>query len=137
MVGVKVVLSAISAAATVVGTMSQISAQKKQAAAQRQQQQVIARRSQRQAVREAQIIRAQNLAQAGALGFAGGSGFAGIGSSLSSQLGSNVGTATQLSGLSNRISMQGEKAATAGAIAGLGLTALNAGGFAEINKFLS
>ena len=128
----KLVLSAISAAATVVGTISQINAQKRQAAAQREQQQVIARRSQRQAVREAQIRRAQAQAQAGALGVTGGSALGGGFSSLSSQLGSSIGTSTQLSGLSNRISMAGQSAATAGAIAGLGSSVFQAipgGGF--------
>ena len=119
-------IAAVAATATVVGTMSQINAQKRQAAAQRQQQQVIARRSQRQAVREAQIRRAQAQAQAGALGVTGGSALGGGFSSLSSQLGSSIGTSTQLSGLSNRISMAGQSAATAGAIAGLGSSVFSA-----------
>ena len=128
-------IALISGGIGLIGTMSQINAQKRQAAAQRQQQQVIARRSQRQAVREAQIRRAQAQAQAGALGVTGGSVLGGGLSSLSSQLGSSIGTSTQLSGLSNRISMAGQSAATAGAIAGLGSSVFQAipgGGFAAL-----
>ena len=123
-------IAVISGGIGLIGTMSQIKEQKRQASAQRQQQQVQARRSQRQAVREAQIRRAQAQAQAGALGVTGGSALGGGLSSLSSQLGSNIGTAGQLSGLSNRISMAGQSAATAGAIAGLGSSVFSSvGGF--------
>ena len=52
---------------------------------------------------------------------------------MSSQLGSSMGFAGQMSGLSDRISMQGQRAATAGAIAGLGSSVFSAaGGFGAI-----
>lgn len=105
---ITLVLAAVSTASTV----ASLSQQKKSAKAQRQQQQVQSRRSQRQAVREQQILRAQGQVQAGAFGITGGSALAGSQSSLSSQLGSNIGTANQLSGLSDRISIAESKAAT-------------------------
>jgi len=127
------VLAAISTSATV----SSMNQQKKAAKAQRQQQQVQARRSQRQAVREQQILRAQSQAQAGAFGIAGGSGFAGGMSSLSSQLGGNIGTANQLSGLSDRISIANSKSATLAGFAKLTNTfssAYSAGAFNNPNN---
>ena len=115
------VIAAIGATAAVAGTVQANRAQKRAAGAQRQQQQLQSRRSQRQAVREAQIRRAQGQVQAGALGVTGGSGLAGGQSSLSSQLGGNLGFAGQMSGLSQEISMQQSRAQTAGAVAGLGM----------------
>jgi hypothetical protein len=111
----------IGATASVVGTVQSNRAQKKAAGAQRQQQQLQSRRSQRQAVREAQIRRAQGQVQAGALGVTGGSGLAGGQASLSSQLGGNIGFAGQMSGLSQEISMQQGRAQQGQALAGLGM----------------
>ena len=105
----------------VIGTIQSMSAQKKRAKDQQQQQQLQSRRSQRQAIREAQIRRAQGQVQAGALGVTGGSGLAGGQASLSSQLGSNIGFAGQMSGLSQGISMQQSKAQQGQALAGLGM----------------
>jgi len=123
-------LAVISAVATVAGTVSSISQQKKAAAAQRQQQQLQAQRSQRQAIREAQIRRAQTQASAQGMGIIGGSALGGGLSSLSSQLGGSLGYAGQQSGLSKEISIASSKAQTAGAVAGLGMQAFSSfGGF--------
>ena len=111
----------VGAGAAVVGTVSSIQSQRQAAAAQRQQQQLQAQRSQRQAIREAQIRRAQTQAGAQGLGITGGSALGGGLSSLSSQLGGALGYAGQQSGLSKEISIQGQRAQTAGAIAGLGM----------------
>lgn len=113
----------IAAIATVAGTAVSINQQKKASAAQRRQQGLSARRSQRQAIREAQIRRAQSQVQAGAMGVTAGSGLAGGQASLSSQLGGNLGFAGQMSGLSQEITMAKSKAQTAGAVAGLGMQA--------------
>jgi hypothetical protein len=58
------------------------------------------------------------------MGVTGGSGLAGGQASLSSQLGSNIGFAGQMSGLNQQISMAQSKAQTAGDIAGLGLSVI-------------
>lgn len=122
------VAAVVGAGAAVVGTVKQNKAQKRAAGLQRQQQQLQSRRSQRQAVRESQILRAQGQVQAGALGVTAGSGLAGGQASLSSQLGGNIGFAGQMSGLSQNISMQQSRAQTAGAVAGLGGTLFSAAG---------
>ena len=125
----------IGATASVVGTVQSNRAQKKAAGAQRQQQQLQSRRSQRQAVREAQIRRAQGQVQAGALGVTGGSGLAGGQASLSSQLGGNIGFAGQMSGLSQEISMQQGRAQQGQALAGLGVQVFkNGGGFGAFSE---
>lgn len=117
------VIAAIAGVAAVAGTAVSINQQKKASAAQRLQQGLSARRSQRQAIREAQILRAQSQVQAGAMGVTAGSGLAGGQASLSSQLGSNIGFAGQMSGLSQQISMAQSRAQTAGAVADLGMQA--------------
>jgi len=95
----------VGATAAVAGTAVSINQQKKVSAATRRQQGLSARRSQRQAIREAQIRRAQSQVQAGAMGVTGGSGLAGGQASLSSQLGGSLGFAGQMSGLSQQITM--------------------------------
>ena len=120
----------VGAGAAVYGTVQANKSRKRQAEAQQQQQQLQAQRSQRQAMREAQIRRAQTQASAQGMGIVGGSALGGGLSSLSSQLGSSLGYAGQQSGLSKEISLQGQKAQTAGAIAGLGMDIFSGvGGF--------
>ena len=129
------VIAAIAGVAAVAGTAVSINQQKKASAAQARQQGLSARRSQRQAIREAQIRRAQSQVQAGAMGVTGGSGLAGGQASLSSQLGSNIGFAGQMSGLSQQITMAQSRSQTAGAIAGLGSQVFSAaGGFGAFSK---
>ena len=117
------VIAAIAGVAAVAGTAVSINQQKKAIKATRRQQGLSARRSQRQAIRESQIRRAQSQVQAGAMGVTAGSGLAGGQASLSSQLGSNIGFAGQMSGLSQQISMAQSRAQTAGAVADLGMQA--------------
>lgn len=129
------VAAVIGAVATVGGTIASVNAQKRASRLQQEQQTLATRRSQRQAVREAQIRRAQTMSAGQALGASGGSGVAGGISSLGSQLGSSLGFASQMSGLSNQISMAQSRVATAGAIAGLGSSVFQAtGGFGAFNS---
>lgn len=121
-------LAVIGAVASVGGTVLAVNQQKKAAAAQQKQQNLSTRRSQRQAIREAQIRRAQTLASAQALGGGGGSGVAGGLSSLGSQLGGSLGFSAQMSGLSNQISVASTKANTFGGIASLGNSLFSAAG---------
>jgi hypothetical protein len=117
------IAAVIGATAAVASTAVSINQQKKASKAQARQQELSARRSQRQAIREAQIRRAQSQVQAGAMGVTGGSGLAGGQASLSSQLGGSLGFAGQMSGLSQQITMAQSRAQTAGAVAGLGMQA--------------
>jgi len=115
----------------VLGTVVNVQQQRKASAATRRQQGLSARRSQRQAIRESQIRRAQSQVQAGAMGVTGGSGLAGGQASLSSQLGGSLGFAGQMSGLSQEITMAQSRAQTAGAVAKLGM---ELGGFEKLEK---
>ena len=131
-------LAVIGAVASVGGTLAAVNQQKKavafqqQAAVKQQEQQNLAtRRSQRQAIREAQIRRAQAAAAAQGLGASGGSSIAGG----TSQTGSALGFSTQMSGLSSDIAMLGgranaavSRANTFGAVAGIGSTLFQMGG---------
>lgn len=121
-------LAVVGAVASVGGTIMAVNQQKKAATVQQRQQNLATRRSQRQAIREAQIRRAQALSAAQALGGAGGSGVAGGISSLGSQLGGSLGFSSQMSGLSNQIGIASSRANTFGAIAGLGNSLFQAGG---------
>lgn len=121
-------LAVVGAVASVAGTVMSVNQQKKAAAAQQRQQDLSTRRSQRQAIREAQIRRAQTMASAQGLGAAGGSGVAGGITSLNSQLGGALGFSTEMSGLSKEISVASSRANTYGAIAGLGGQLFQAGG---------
>lgn len=121
-------IAVIGAVASVGGTIMAVNQQKKAARLQQRQQDLATRRSQRQAIREAQIRRAQALSSAQALGGAGGSGVAGGISSLGSQLGGSLGFSSQMSGLSNEIGIASSRANTFGAIAGLGGSLFQAGG---------
>lgn len=113
-------LAIIGAVASIGGTIASVSAQRKAARLQQEQQTLATRRSQREAIREAQIRRAQTMASAQAFGAVGGSAVAGGTASLGSQLGGALGFSSQMSGLSKEISIAQSQAATAGAIAGLG-----------------
>lgn len=108
------------AATAVAGTAYSINQQEKAASASRaaaatrqRQQEVQATRSRRAGVREAQRRRAMLRSQAQALGAVGGSGFSGAIGSISSQLGSNLGFSTQMTGMSRDITQFGMQEATA------------------------
>ena len=115
------VISAIAGVISAVATVKGVQEQKKAARAQQGQQQLEYRRSQRQALREAQLRRAQGMATAQSAGMLGGSAVSGGASSLASQAGSTLGFASQMSGLSKDISVATSRANTFGAIAGLGV----------------
>lgn len=122
------VASVVGAVATVAGTVASVNAQKKAARLQQEQQTLATRRSSRQAIREAQIRRAQTRSSAQALGVVGGSAEAGGMASLGSQLGSALGFSSQMSGLSKQIGMAQSRANTAGAVANLGSSVFQAAG---------
>lgn len=129
-------ITAIAIALAVGGTFMQFQGQKKAAKAQkraRQAQQAqeaeSTRRSRVQAMRQSQIARGRALAGAAGSGSLDTSGSAGGSASLSSQTGAGLGFSTMMSGLSDIISSQSQKAANAqanaamgGQIAGLGFT---------------
>ncbi len=121
-------LAVIGAVASVGGTLMAAKQQKKAAALSQRQQDLATRRSQRQAIREAQIRRAQAVASAQALGAGGGSSIAGGTASLTSQAGGALGFSSQMSGLSKEIGIAQTKASTGQAIAGFGGSLFQAGG---------
>ncbi len=124
---------AAAAVATAGATIYGVSQQNKAARAQERQQQVQARRSQRQAIRQAQIQQAQQRAVAQGMGVVGGSGVAGGAASLSSQLGAGLGYSAQMSGLSREISMASQRASTAQGVAGLSSQVFSSlGGFGTL-----
>ena len=117
-------------AALVIGTVATVSAaneQKKAARAQQRQQELQTQRSQRQAIREAQIRRSQSLATTQGMGVVGGSGVSGGVASLGSTLGGSLGYAGQMSGLATQQSIAQSNANTYGAIADLGFSAASFG----------
>ena len=108
--------------AAVVGAVTAVKsaqAQSKATASAQKQQELSYARSQKQAIREAQIRRAQATASVQSMGTMSSSGFAGGVSSLTSQLGSTLGYSSQLSGLAKEQSMYQSKAATLGAYSNL------------------
>lgn len=122
------VAAVIGAVATVGGTVMQYKAQKKAAAASRRQQDLSTQRSNRQSIREAQLQRAQAIAAGASMGALGGSALAGGLGSLGSQLGSGLGFSSQMSGLSADIEKFQRRAATWGAVAGMGGSLFQAAG---------
>ncbi len=122
------VAAVIGAVASVGGTAMAYNSQKKAARASRQQQELNTRRSNRQAIREAQIQRASTIAGGVASGAMGGSAMAGGLASLGSQLGSGLGFSSQMSGLSANIEKFQQRAATWGAVASMGSSLFQLGG---------
>jgi hypothetical protein len=114
------IAAVIGAVAAVGGTIASVNAQKKAARLQQEQQTLATRRSSRQAIREAQIRRAQTMSAGQALGVSGGSGVAGGVSSLGSQLGGALGFSSQMSGLSGQIGMAQTRASIFQDVASLG-----------------
>ena len=104
------VAAAVGSAAAVYGTVKGVEAskdaakaQEEMAEAQRKQQQLAAARSRRQAIREAQIARARAMTSAYGTGVGQTSGSQGGIGSIGSQLGSNLGYASQQTALSQSI----------------------------------
>lgn len=110
----------IGAAASVAGTYMSYKSQKKAADLSEKQQALSARRSRRQAIRSAQLQRAQAMASAQGMGAMGSSGAMGGIGSLGSQLGSELGYSTQMSGLSAGITSAQQRAQMWGGVAQLG-----------------
>lgn len=127
--------AALAAGAAVYGTAASISASNRAARASRAaaQTQVTMQRQQatrqrRQAIRANIIRRSQARAQAQAAGVETSSGFAGAMGSLSSQLGTNLGYGSMMSGLGQQFTdltgqanYQASRASMFGSIAGLGM----------------
>lgn len=112
----------VMAAAAVVGAVTAVKSakvQKKAAESAQKQQELSYARSQKQAIREAQIRRAQATASVQSMGAISSSGFSGGVSSINSQLGSTLGYSSQLSGLAKEQSMYQSRAATLGAYSNL------------------
>lgn len=121
----------VGAVASVAGAYSSYRGQKKAAKAQSRQQALNTRRSRRQAIRGAQIARAQAVAAATNSGSTGSSASVGGIGSLGSRLGAGLGFSTQMSGLSNRVNSGMSQAARGQAIGSLGNTLFNLGGGAD------
>jgi hypothetical protein len=94
-------------------------AQKQAAEAQQRQQELAASRERRQAIRAGIVQRARLRAQAQVMGAGGGSGVAGGISSISSQIGANLGFGTQMTGLGREYTAATGRAADFGAQAGI------------------
>lgn len=123
-------LAVIGAVASVGGTLAAVNQQKKAARLQQRQMDLQAARERRQAIREAQIRRAQGQATAQGLGVGSSSVAAGGAASLSSQLGGTLGFSSQMSGLSSGIAMANQKASFFGGVAQIGAGLFTkAGGF--------
>lgn len=117
----------VGAVASVAGTLISYSGQRKAAKAQQQQQALATRRSQRQAIRQYQIQRAQSVASAQGSGTMASSGVAGGVGGLSSQLGESLGFSTQMSGLSQNINRGMSLANFGSGLASLGGLSMNYG----------
>ena len=122
------VVAVIGAVATVGGTIMAHNAQKKAARAAQKQQDLSTQRSNRQAIREAQLRRAATIAAGASMGAMGGSALAGGLSSLGAQLGSGLGFSSQMSGLSAEISKYQQKAEMWGSVASMGGSLFQAAG---------
>lgn len=116
--GLAITGAAVAGTVAVAGTAASISAQNRAmraqsaaAATQQRMQQQQATRQRRQAIRAGMIQREQMRAQALALGASGSSGVAGGLTSLSSQLGANLGFGTMMSGLGQQYTSQTGQAA--------------------------
>jgi len=112
-------MSQALAVISAVSTVASISASSKASKASARQQALQAARERRQAVRQTQIQRAQMMASGVAMGGQGGSALAGGQASLNSQLGTNLGYGTQMSGISRQINMYNARASMFEGIAGL------------------
>lgn len=123
--GIETILLAVSATAGVAGTAYSVNQQKKAARASQRQQEEQNRRSQRQAIREAQIRKSQTQQTATASGAQFGSGLAGGISSLGAQLGSTLGFSSVMSGLNKTIAMAGANAEFGAAVGNLGFKAFD------------
>lgn len=115
--------------------------QKAAIAAQQEQQNLAARRERRQAIRQSIVLRQRQMAQMQGVGAGDTSAAGGVRSSVSSQVGSNLGFGTQMSGLGQRFSQASMSAATYNAQAGVfqqqaqSAGQLSGGGFSMFSAF--
>lgn len=110
----------IGTVASVVGTVASISSSNRAARARRQQETLTRRRTSRQAIRESQIRRAQAVSTARGAGAGVSSGASGGIGSLTSQVGEQLGYASQYSALSNIVTTQMARADMWSGVANLG-----------------
>ena len=136
------IIAALGGLLSVAGAAKQQKAEKEVVKKQQQQQTAEVRQQRRQAIRAAQIQRAQAQASAVGSGAAGGSGAQGGIGSISSQLATSFGHSTQMSGLSRDITKQYGARADGAALSGIGSSVFsfaggqlfqNTGGFGAIN----
>ena len=127
----------LSAAVGIYGTVKAGQERREATRLQEQQQTLSTRRSRRQAIRQAQIQRANAVAAAGSLNALQGSSIAGGTSSLGSQLGSGLGFSTQMTGISRGISQASARAERFGTLGNLGFAAFRGlGGMPEFRNRL-
>jgi len=127
---------AAGAVAGVVGTVQAGNAAKKSARLQQRTQELQQKRQRRAAIRSNMIASARARASAQASGVAQSSGLQGAVGSGRSQLGSELGFGTQMSGLSGQITELGIKQQRASQIASLGFGAMNFGMSQQGQKLL-
>lgn len=122
------IAAAVGAGASAVGTYKQIQGGRRTRAAQARQQTVSVRRQRRAAFRESQILRARTIASAQAGGVGSSSAVSGGLGSLSSQLGTDLGFSSQMSGLSRDIASGQAQASFGQALSGIGSSLFQFGG---------
>ncbi len=120
-------VAAYGAVAGVVGTVKAGNAAKKSARLQQRSQELQQKRQRRAAIRSNMIASSRARASAQASGVAQSSGLQGAVGSGRSQLGSELGFGTQMSGLSGQITELGIKQQRYEQIASLGFSAMNFG----------
>tara|TARA_R110000822_G_scaffold95077_4_gene217657 strand:- start:507 stop:998 length:492 start_codon:yes stop_codon:yes gene_type:complete len=118
--GIATTIAIIASAIAVDQTIKSGKAQKRAAQAQVKSQQTQARRQRRAAIRQNILATARSRADAESAGTAQSSGLTGAVGSGRSQLGSELGFGSQISGLNSQISMFQTEAQTASALAGVG-----------------
>ncbi len=119
-------LAAIGGLISGVSAINSAKAQRRSAALQQRQADLQARRQRRQAIRQAQVQRARSLAQAQAAGAAGGSAQGGI-NSISSQLGSGLGYASQQTALGSGVMAANQQAQNWASFGQIGGSIMNFG----------
>ena len=129
-------LAIVGGVVGVAGTVQAGNAAKKSARLQQRAQDLQQKRQRRAAIRSNMIASARARASAEASGVAQSSGLQGAVGAGRSQLGSELGFGTQMSGLSGQITELGLKQQRASQIAGLGFGAMNFGFSDQGQKFL-
>jgi len=129
-------VAAVGAAVGVAGTVQAGKAASKSARLQQRAQELQQKRQRRAAIRSNMIASARARASAEASGVAQSSGLQGAVGAGRSQLGSELGFGTQMSGLSGQITELGVKQQKYSQIASLGFSAMNFGMSTQGQQFL-